>query len=92
MYLDPRIGFSTEEVIYYIETICPQFLLSYCHETHLFLLLLNELLLTQHPEVVEVVGVSVELEPIFLVIPIWSELVQVRRRLASPAIQSVKRL
>ena len=37
------------------------------------------------PEVIEVVGVSIEFESFFLVFPIRSELIQVRRGITRPA-------
>lgn len=71
-----------------------------CHFLHLFsrpallpftaffitflLFLLNEFVLILDPEIIEVVGVSVEFESFFLVFPIRSELIQVRRGITRP--------
>lgn len=53
--------------------------------SHLLFLLFYELLLALHPQVVEIVGISVELQAILVVLTIGSELVEVRRGLTPPA-------
>lgn len=44
------------------------------------------------PEVIEVVGVSIEFESFFLVFPIRSELIQVRRGITRPAPRIILRV
>lgn len=51
---------------------------------YLLFLLLYEFLLVLYPEVVEVIGISVEFQTLLLVLSIRSELVQVRGRVTSP--------
>lgn len=51
---------------------------------YLLFLLLYEFLLVLHPEVVEVIGISVEFQTLLLVLSIRSELVQVRGWVTSP--------
>ncbi len=52
--------------------------------THSFLLLFNQFLLTLNPEVVEVVRISVKLQPFLLVVTIGCELVEIWWLLTSP--------
>ena len=51
---------------------------------YLLLFLFKELLLTHHPEIIEVIRVSIKLQPILPIISVGGELVQIRRRRTFP--------